>query len=52
MLKKIALVGIFAVISVVSLNSTRVSAAQSSTRTSIVGAPVMKGLRACGAFGC
>jgi hypothetical protein len=50
MLKKIALVGIFAVVSAVSFTSSTVSAAKPSNHVvPSVGAPVMKGL--CYAMG-
>ena len=44
MLKKIALVGIFAVVSVVSFSSSSVNAARASDSVHKVGAPLMKGL--------
>ncbi len=47
MLKKIALAGIFAVVSVVSFNVTSVNAAKPSVGVGSVGAPVMQGLGSC-----
>ena len=44
MLKKIALAGIFALVSVVSFNVRTVEAAKPSNSVGSVGAPVMKGM--------
>lgn len=44
MLKKIALAGIFAVVSVVSFNVSSVNAAKPSVGVGSVGAPVVRGM--------
>jgi hypothetical protein len=49
MLKKIALAGIFALVSVISFTASTSNAARPSTSPSSVGAPVMKGF--CAAMG-
>jgi hypothetical protein len=46
MLKKIALVGIFALVSVVSFNAS--SASPSGPQTTSIQGPTMKGLNPCG----
>jgi hypothetical protein len=55
MLKNIALAGIFAVVSVVSLNPLAVRVARSNPAQSLttpVTSPVMKGFGPCGAMAC
>lgn len=53
MLKKIALATIFAVVSIVSFNSSAVNAAKPSQRdVPSVGAPVMKGLGCLAGWRC
>ena len=50
MLKKIALVGVFAIASLVSVSSMAVNSAQSPARAPAVGSPTMQGLN-CAFYG-
>jgi hypothetical protein len=53
MLKKIALAGIFAVVSIISFGSSTVVAARAAEMaTPFVGTPIMKGISPCGALRC